>query len=283
MPAEVFPDAKLTREAYRYIVDLVYRHSRINLGKDKQALLSNRLRHRLRTLKLGSYGDYCQVLQSPSGLEEIEHLIDLVSTNHTRFFREPAHFSFLSQEALPAIVPQLAEDGELLRVWSSACSSGEEPYSLAMVLADFLGVFPAVSWEISATDISRRILAHAEQGIYRNDLVEAVPPDLLKRHFQKGIGRRDGFCRIKKELRRQVIFHRLNLFEKKYSIAKRQNVIFCRNVMIYFDPTSRALLVQRLSEHLAPGGYLIVGHSESLFGIPHQIESVQQGVYRLRP
>jgi len=269
----------LTPEAYRYVVDLVCQHSRIRLGEDKQALLANRLRHRLKELAISSYKNYCQLLDSVAGPEEIEHLVDLITTNHTKFFREPEHFSFLAKKALPALLPRHLKDGTPLKVWSAACSSGEEPYTLAIVLSEAMRAYPSVPWEIFASDISRRMLDRAQQGIYRMEAVEPVPPDLLKRYFQEGVGARTGFCRVKAEVRSRVMFHRINLFQPEYPVPSRFQVIFCRNVMIYFDAASRATLVHRLSQHLAHGGYLIVGHSESLFGIRHSLESIQQGVY----
>jgi len=269
----------LTPEAYRYVVDLVYQHSRIRLGEDKQALLANRLRHRLKELAISSYKNYCQLLDSVAGPEEIEHLVDLITTNHTKFFREPEHFSFLAKKALPALLPRHLKEGAPLKVWSAACSSGEEPYTLAIALSEAMRAYPSVPWEIFASDISRRMLNRAQQGIYRMEAVEPVPPDLLKRYFQEGVGARTGFCRVKAEVRSRVMFHRINLFQPEYPVPSRFQVIFCRNVMIYFDAASRATLVHRLSQHLAHGGYLIVGHSESLFGIRHSLESIQQGVY----
>lgn len=269
----------LTPEAYRYVVDLVCQHSRIRLGEDKQALLANRLRHRLKELAISSYKNYCQLLDSVAGPEEIEHLVDLITTNHTKFFREPEHFSFLAKKALPALLPRHLKEGTPLKVWSAACSSGEEPYTLAIALSEAMRAYPSVPWEIFASDISRRMLDRAQQGIYRMEAVEPVPPDLLKRYFQEGVGARSGFCRVKAEVRSRVMFHRINLFQPEYPVPSRFQVIFCRNVMIYFDAASRATLVHRLSQHLAHGGYLIVGHSESLFGIRHSLESIQQGVY----
>ena len=270
----------LSSKAYRILIDLVYEHSRINLGADKQMLLANRLQKRLRALGLKSYDEYCTVLQSPEGSEEIERLVDLISTNHTKFFREPDHFSFLTRQALPALLPRLAASRSPLRIWSAAASSGEEPYTIAIVLAEHLRAHPSLEWEIAASDISKRMLAEAKQGIYRMDAVEPVPPELLKRYFQKGVGARVGTCRIKREIRERLRFERINLFQADYPVFPKQHVIFCRNVMIYFDPPSRATAVQRLTKYLSPGGYLIVGHSESLLGIRHGLQPIKQGIYQ---
>jgi chemotaxis protein methyltransferase CheR len=267
-------------KAYRILVDLIYEHSRIRLGADKQTLLSNRLQKRLRVLGLKSYDDYCAVLQSPEGLDEIEELVDLISTNHTKFFREPDHFSFLVNRALPALIPRLVSLRSPLRLWSAAASSGEEPYTMAIVVAEHLRAYHSLEWQVTASDISRRMLAHAQQGIYQMDAVQTVPPELLKRYFQKGVGARTGTCRIKPELRERLRFERINLFQATYPVARKQHVIFCRNVMIYFDPPSRAIAVQRLTQHLSPGGFLIVGHSESLLGTRHGLQPIQQGIYQ---
>ena len=267
-------------KAYRILTDLVYEHSRIRLGAEKQTLLANRLQKRLRTLGLTSYDDYCAVLQSHDGAQEIEELVDLISTNHTRFFREPNHFSFLANRVLPALVPRLITSGSTLRLWSAAASSGEEPYTIAIVVAEHSRTCPSLDWQITASDISRRMLGHAQKGIYQMDSVESVPPELLRRYFQKGIGVRAGACRIKREVQEHVRFERINLFQAEYPMLPKQHVIFCRNVMIYFDPPSRASAVQRLIRQLSPGGYLVVGNAESLLGINHGLQQIQQGIYQ---
>jgi len=266
-------------KAYRILTDLVYEHSRIRLGAEKQTLLANRLQKRLRTLGLTSYDDYCAVLQSNGGVQEIEELVDLISTNHTRFFREPNHFSFLANRVLPALVPRLITSGSTLRLWSAAASSGEEPYTIAIVVAEHSRTCPSLDWQITASDISRRMLGHAQKGIYQIDSLESVPPELLRRYFQKGIGVRAGACRIKREIQEHVRFERINLFQAEYPMLPKQHVIFCRNVMIYFDLPSRAAAVQRLIRQLSPGGYLVVGNSESLLGINHGLQQIQQGIY----
>jgi len=272
--------ATLSAEAYRTLVALVYQHSHIRIGPDKQPMLANRLRKRLQALGLVSYDDYCALLRSEQGPDEIEQLVDLISTNHTRFFREPEHFTFLTGRLLPELLPRLADKGDSLRAWSAAASSGEEPYTLAMVLAEHFGAHPSVDWLVEASDISHRMLNHAERGIYRMDARQGLPPELLRRYFQRGVRDHTGNCRVKAELRERVRFQRINLFQAQYPIPKDQHVIFCRNVMIYFDPASRATLVQKLTRQLASGGFLVIGHSESLMGIRHDLISVRQSVFR---
>ncbi len=272
--------ATLSTEAYRTLVDLVYQHSRIRLGPDKQPMLANRLRKRLRALGLGSYDDYCALLRSAQGPDEIEQLVDLISTNHTKFFREPEHFRYLTARILPELVPRLSAGGVPLRVWCAAASSGEEPYTLAIVLAEYFRGGAACDWQVEASDISHRMLEVAKRGIYPLDAGHALTPELLRRYFQRGVGAHAGTCRVKAELRERVRLQRINLFQAEYPVPREQYVIFCRNVMIYFDPASRATLVQKLTRHLARGGFLVIGHSESLLGIRHGLESVHQSVFR---
>jgi chemotaxis protein methyltransferase CheR len=272
--------AKPSAEAYRTLSALVYQHSNIRLGPDKQPMLANRLRKRLRALGLVSYEEYCAVLKSGNGPDEIEQLVDLIATNHTKFFREPEHFTFLTGRILPELVPQLAAKGSPLRVWSAAGSSGEEPYTIAIVLAEFFRQHASVDWQVEASDISHRMLAHARVAIYPLDRIPLAFPEVLKRYFQKGVDDRAGTCRVKAELREHIRFQRINLFQAEYPVPREQHVIFCRNVMIYFDPPSRATLVKKLTRHLASGGYLLIGHSESLLGIRHDLESVRQSVFR---
>jgi chemotaxis protein methyltransferase CheR len=272
--------ARLSAEAYRTLASLVHQHSHIRLGPDKQPMLANRLRKRLRTLGLSSYDEYCALLRSAQGPNEIEQLVDLITTNHTRFFREPEHFNFLTARILPDLVSHVAAEGSPLRIWCAAGSSGEEPYTLAIVLAEYFREHPSVEWHIEASDISHRMLEHAQRGIYPLDARHVLAPELLRRYFQRGVNVRAGQCRVKTELRQRVHFQRINLFQPEYPVARDQHVILCRNVMIYFDPPSRATLVQKLSRQLAPGGYLFIGHSESLLGVRHDLESVRQSVFR---
>jgi chemotaxis protein methyltransferase CheR len=268
---------QITADDYDFICRMVYENSRIHLGKDKQGLVTSRLAKRLRQLELGSYREYCELLASPAGAEELRYLIDRISTNHTHFFREQKHFDFLSEKVLPTWRRSAA--GETFRVWSAACSSGEEPYSLAIYLAEKLAPAASAQWHLDATDISTRVLDMARRGVYPGERLNDVPADWLRRHFQKGVGQWDGQFRIKEELRQRIAFHHLNLLQGGYPFTKPFHVIFCRNVMIYFDRATQTDLVARLSEVLVPGGHLMVGHSESLSGIKHNLRLVQPAVY----
>ncbi len=263
---------------FDFIRNLVYERSRINLSRDKRELVSARLGKRLRATKIPTVTEYCEFLQSPDAEEELSNLIDAISTNHTFFFRENAHFEFLRQTILPEMKLRTAKERwHRFHVWSAACSSGEEPYSIAITLAETLAGWP---WYIEATDISHRILERAKAGIYRDETVERLPPMTVQNHFKCGFGPQDGNYRVKDGLRQKVAFQHLNLLEGEPPFRELFHVIFCRNVMIYFDRPTQEELVNKLARYLVPGGYLFVGHAESLTGIHHHLQTVRPAIYR---
>jgi len=264
---------------YEFLRRLVYEHSRIHLGPDKRALVSGRVAKRLRALNISSYHEYCQWLKTQADAEELTDLVDVISTNHTHFFREEKHFDWLRT----ALLPQWRrghDEHETFRAWSAASSTGEEPYTLAIVLAEWFGLDG--NWTIDATDISTRVLARAEQAIYDGEKTAPIPPELLRRYFQRGVGQWDGCFRVREQLRRHVRFQHLNLLQPRYPFAQRCQLIFCRNVMIYFDRPTQETLIGKLTEQLEPGGHLLVGHSESLSGIRHSLRQLQPAIY-LKP
>ncbi|MBI4660871.1 MAG: protein-glutamate O-methyltransferase CheR [Verrucomicrobia bacterium] len=266
---------------YRFIRDLVYERSRINLGDQKHELVAGRVGKRLRQLGLQTYTQYCQFLKSGDGQEELTDLIDAISTNHTSFFRDPRHFEFLRSQVLPKLVAALPRGHpRKIRVWSAACSSGEEPYSIAVSLADFFSKLQGWSWEIDATDISTRMLAAAVSGIYEAEQVKLPQPEWLRRYFQRGINAYEGHYRVKRELRERVRFHHVNLFQPQYPFPPGFEVAFCRNVMIYFDRPTQQRLIQRITDYLAPGGAMFLGPSESLIGIRHAFRYLAPGIYQ---
>jgi chemotaxis protein methyltransferase CheR len=271
--------AQLADRDFDFLRQLIYERSRIHLGPDKRVLVASRLAKRLRQLQLESYHEYCQLLRSPAGEDELRFLIDRISTNHTTFFRETKHFDFLRDVVLPQWRARPEAKREPFRLWSAACSSGEEPYSLAILLAEHLAPAGADAWQIEASDISTRVLDIADKGVYETDRLAGVKPDWLRRYFQKGLREWQGHFRVKPELRERIRFHQLNLLENNYPFTKPFHVIFCRNVMIYFDRPTQEALVGNLAERLVPGGYLMVGHSESLSGIKHSLRSLQPAIY----
>jgi chemotaxis protein methyltransferase CheR len=273
------PGTQLTDADYVFLCRLIYEQSRIHLGPDKRILVSSRLAKRLRQHGLTSYREYCELLRSPPGAAELPFLIDRISTNHTNFFRELKHFDFLRDTVIPKW-KAAARRGEPFRLWSAASSTGEEAYSIAIHLAEHFASAETGRWCIEGTDISTRVLEIAERGIYETDRVAGIPAEVLRRHFQRGLNQWAGHFRVKNELRRRVNFQHLNLLGAGYPFARPFDLIFCRNVMIYFDRPTQETLVQQLSEKLVSGGYLLVGHSESLSGVRHALRLVRPAIYQ---
>lgn len=276
-PTVLSSDDDLSDADYEFLRRLIYDHSRINLGHDKRALVSGRVAKRLRSLKIPSYAEYCRWLKTAAGAEELGNLVDVISTNHTHFFREEQHFDWLQSVLLPDWQARHRR-AEPFRAWSAASSSGEEPYTLAIVLAEFFGIDG--QWTIEATDISTQILQRAEQGIYVAEKIAPVPAQFLHRYFQRGVGKWQGHFRVNDRLRQHVQFQHLNLLQPRYPFSRRFHLIFCRNVMIYFDRPTQETLVGKLTEQLEPGGHLLVGHSESLNSVRHTLRQLHPATYQ---
>jgi chemotaxis protein methyltransferase CheR len=267
---------------YEFIRQLVYKHSRIHLGADKKEMVGQRLQRRLKATGMASYQAYCDYLKRQEGREELTDLIDVISTNVTSFFREGQHFEFLANTALPQwVASPHRRPGDIFRVWSAGCSSGEEPYSAAIVLSDFFARHCRYRGQVIASDISLHMLQRAREGTYRIEQVKLPEAEWLKRYFLKGVGAFQGSCRVKENVKKLVDFHHANLFQQEHPTAEQMDVIMCRNVMIYFDRETQEDLVHRLSGRLTQGGYLLIGHSESLLGVPHCFASVSPSIFRL--
>ena len=243
----------------------------INLSEMKLALVATRLAPRLRHHRFQSYAEYFQLLTSGFQPAEPQIAIDLLTTNETQFFREPKHFDFLADRILPR-----HPAGRMLRVWSAACSSGEEPYSIAMTFAARLGEAP---WEVFASDLSRRVLERAQAGHYPMARARSIPKALLPKYCLKGVGTQDGTFLVAPKLRARVHFAQINL-NQPFPQVGEFDVIFIRNVMIYFDMETKREVVARLVRQLKRGGYLFVGHSESLHGVTEDIDMVVPSIYQ---
>ncbi|RMH36144.1 MAG: hypothetical protein D6690_06715 [Nitrospirae bacterium] len=265
----------ITPQAFGRFADLIYRHAGIALSEQKQALLVSRLGKRLRQLSLASFQAYYEYVTGEGGEEELTHLLDLISTNKTDFFREPAHFAFLRDRILPDLAIE-----RRIRIWSSASSSGEEPYSIAMTVYDAVPDMTRWDVKILASDISTRVLAKAASGIYDEQRVASLPADLVRRHFLRGRGNQAGMVKVKPHLARMVVFRRINLMDEAFPIRTALDVIFCRNVMIYFDRPTQSRLMAKFYRYMKPGGYLFIGHSESLQWIEHPFTYVAPTIYR---
>ncbi|MEN6347540.1 MAG: protein-glutamate O-methyltransferase [Armatimonadia bacterium] len=264
----------LTREQFGAICRLTHEVCGINLHEGKERLVEARLARRLRALELVDVDQYLDYLRGPSGDTEILHMVDALTTNKTSFFREPQHFDFLAER----VIPEATARGSQLRLWSAGCSSGEEPFTIAMVALETLGTNRAASVRILATDISAEMLDKASEGVYTEAALAEVPRPLLTRYFEPIKGSAPRSWRVGSLLRRTVTFAQLNLMEK-WPMRGPFDAIFCRNVMIYFDRETRDHLVERFRRLLHPEGYLLVGHSESLTGAETGLSYVQPAVY----
>lgn len=279
-PAQSAGSDMLTPQVYQHLAQLVYRHSRISLGPDKQQLVRSRLSKRRRDLDLPSFEAYCDLLRGGANSAEMAVVIELISTNHTYFFREPAHFELLRSQFLPELLARQTELRQGLRCWSAAASSGEEAFTLALTLAEFAREQGPLAWQIHGSDISARVLDVARRGIYAQSKLHLPDPAWFKRYFKTGTGPFEGQCQVRSSLRERVQFVQANLFDASYPIPAEQHLIFCRNVLIYFDQPSKQVLVDKLRRHLAINGLLIIGHSESLVTINHGLQHLGNGVYR---
>jgi chemotaxis protein methyltransferase CheR len=265
---------------YSRLRELVYNQAGINLGSERKTMLEGRIRRRLKDLAIHTYGEYCDYLFSGEGLrDELVHLIDVVTTNKTDFFREPRHFEFLTITVAPEFVAANAARRPLL-VWSAACSTGEEPYTLAMVLSEYAATHPGFAFKIIATDISTTVLKKAGLGIYSTAAVKPVPQSLKVKYFMRGRERSLERVRVVPELRRLIEFRHLNFMDSDYGIPEKFDAIFCRNVIIYFDRPTQQSILKKITRHLLPGGYLFVGHAETLHELDLPVTPIAPALYR---
>lgn len=254
-----------------WIRDYLYKHAGIVLNDTKQAMVAGRLDKRLRYHGLDSYSEYFQLFNTPGFENETVMAIDLLTTNETYFFRESKHFDFL----VDRIIPQ-QKNRSSFRIWSAASSSGEEAYTIAMLLAHHV---KSQQWEILGTDISTQILDKARRGLYPLNAAEKIPTPLLKKYCLKGTGEYDGFLLMDPILRKRVKFIHANLTSTLPDLGMFE-VIFLRNVMIYFDLETKQRLLERITQYLRPGGYFFISHSESLNGMKTGLQPVGPSIYR---
>ncbi|MDA8308071.1 MAG: protein-glutamate O-methyltransferase [Deltaproteobacteria bacterium] len=260
---------------------LVYEQCGINLHEGKKALLQARLNKRLRMTGIDSYKEYFKFITSGANPGEFVNFIDSISTNLTYFFREAQHFDFMNRVGLPELIEAKRKQRDVrIRIWSAGCSTGEEPYSLAMCVLAHLQDITKWDFRILATDISTRVLETASRGVYSEEKVKKVPPALRHAYFRK-VGGEDGNSdfQIVPHVKRLITFYRLNL-KDPYPFKGPFDFIFCRNVMIYFDKKTQEELVNKMAGFLRAGGYFCVGHSESLTGLAHKLSYVQPAIYR---
>lgn len=273
---------RLSEKDFRRLGEFIHATYGIKMPPVKKTMLEARLQKRLRILGMESFQAYIKFLFSPEGMkEELPEMVDVVTTNKTDFFREPAHFTYLVHTAIPELISSTgAGMRRPLSVWSAGCSTGEEPYTLAMVLDDYAGKMEGFRYNILATDISMQVLEKAALGIYEEDKLLPVPLEMKKKYLLRGKDKKKKRVRIVPELRSQVHFRSLNFMDGDFGMREKMDIIFCRNVIIYFDRPTQEGLLNRMANHLLPNGYVFMGHSETLSGLSVPLAPVAQTVYR---
>ena len=248
----------------------------IKMPESKMTMVQSRLLRRVRDLRLKSVDHYGDYFFDASHTEEREHFINAITTNKTDFFREPEHFDYLCGVVLPAA----SHPGRRFKAWSAGCSSGEEPYTLAMLLAECASRRPGFDFAILGTDVSSKVLTHARNGVYQESQILPVPPELRRKYLLRSRNDAERLARVVPELRKKVSFHPLNFMDEDYGIRDTFDVVFFRNVMIYFDRGTQEAVIHKICRNLAPGGYLFAGHSESLASLDVPLRPIKTSIYR---
>lgn len=266
---------------FKKLARFIQDYSGIRMPDNKRTMLEGRLRRRLAALRLPDFHHYCRYFFDENGeKDEAVHLIDAVTTNKTDFFREPDHFHFVANTALPQFIS--AHGGDRLRklvAWSAACSIGAEPYTLAMVLADQAARNRNFDFTVLATDICTQVLTKASAGIFSNEMTAPVPPELRERYFMRAKDRNRREVRVVPELRNKVTFSRLNLIEDRYPLQQPADLVFCRNILIYFDKPTQQTVLERICGAIRPGGLLFLGHSETIAGLTLPLHQVSTTIF----
>ena len=272
----------ISKNSFERIAQFINLELGIKMPASKISMIQSRLMRRLRELNLDSIDQYCDHLfESPAGGAERIHLINALTTNKTDFFRESQHFDYLTKTALPQLEHGGAlEPGKRLNVWSAACSSGEEPYTLAMVLSEYAAAHPSFTFRILATDVSTKVLQNAKEAIYSRQQIEPVPRTLRAKYLLRGKHGHNSLVRVAPALRRLVSFHKLNFMDQDYRVPDMFHIVFCRNVLIYFDRSTQEAVIGKLCRNLVSGGYLFVSHSESLSGLNLPLVALGSSCFR---
>ena len=270
-------DAQLTDAEFGKLSTYIQTNYGIKMPPEKKIMLQSRLQKRLRALQITSYTEYIEYVFGKNGHEEIVMMMDVVSTNKTDFFREPGHFNFLTSTLLPEFYAN--NKNRTFKVWSAGCSSGEEPYTIAMVLSEFARINPGFDYSIFGTDISTHVLKKAKSAIYEESKVDVVPLELKKRYLLKSKDNNKKLVRIVPDLRKRLKLKRLNFMDTNYDVSDTFDLIFCRNVLIYFERQNQENVITRLCRNLHPDGHFFLGHSESIAGINVPLKHIQPTIY----
>jgi len=274
---EEMRDFTLTDKDFDRIRKLVIEHTGISLSDAKRNLVYGRLAKRLRKMEIGDFGSYIQLLESPAGEEELANFTNAITTNLTSFFRENHHFEFLKSNVLPKLLRDNAGTKKI-RVWSAGCSTGEEPYSIAMAIREVIPENKDWDIRILATDLDTNVLAHAQAGVYSVERINNVSKSRMKRWFMRGKGNMQDSAKIRAELQQLISFRQLNLM-KPWPIKNQFDIIFCRNVVIYFDKPTQRVLFKRYHEVLKDTGHMFIGHSETMFKVSEDFNLIGNTIY----
>ncbi len=271
--------AKLSTSEFNKLSNFIFTEYGIKMPDVKKTMLQSRLQKRLRALNMTSFSEYVEFVFSKKGqTEEVIHMMDVVSTNKTDFFREPVHFDFIKNH----IIPQKYGGGNYrrpIKIWSAGCSSGEEPYTIAITMNELKDDYPALDYSILGTDISTQMLQNAMNGIYKESRVLNIPMSIKRKYFLKSKNRENPTVRVIPELRKKIIFQRLNFMEPTYKISEDFDIIFCRNVLIYFDQKTQENVIRKLTKRLKPEGYFFLGHSESITNFELPLQQIKPTIF----
>jgi len=270
----------MSQTDFSKLKEFIYNESGIKITDVKKTMLEGRLQKRLRILGMRSFSQYCDYLFSPQGIEnELSNMIDQVTTNKTDFFREPGHFQYL----ISKVIPEIVRSKRNIMIWSAGCSSGEEPYTLAMVMREYMETEEErINFLILATDISTKVLEKARHAVYEYERIAPISSALQRKYLLRSKDRTKGLYRVVPELRKYVQFRRLNFMDGDFGFREEVDVIFCRNVIIYFDKPTQERLLNKFCTCLAPNGHIFMGHSETLLGMDVPLVQVAPTVYRRR-
>jgi chemotaxis protein methyltransferase CheR len=266
---------ELNEKDFNLFREVIYRESGINLSPMKKALVQSRLMRRMRELQIRDFNEYYEYLNDNYDDERI-HLINCITTNKTDFFREAGHFDYMKNEVLPRYVK---ENKKSIRIWSAGCSTGEEPYTIAISLLEFFKDKTLPDIKILATDIDTKVLETAMEGTYKEETVKVVDREVLRRYALKGVGKNAGYYRMKDSVKKLIYFKRLNLLADTFPLKNKFDIIFCRNVVIYFDRNSQVKLFKQFYNYLNNDGYLFIGHSETLTSVSNLFQFRGRSVY----
>lgn len=275
--SRTFYNVQLTDKEFEMLSSYIYNEYGIKMPPVKKVMLQSRLQKRLRQLNIPTFKDYCDYVFSPQGSEEVIHMMDVVSTNKTDFFREPVHFDFLREVILPEAV---ANNQRQVKIWSAGSSSGEEAYTIAITLSEFAEAKSNIDFQIIGTDISTVVLRTAIDAIYKEDKVEPIPLSLKRKYFLKSKDPEKKVVRVVPQLRSKVKFGRLNLMDTTFPINETFDIIFCRNTLIYFDRETQESVINKLCRHLRPNGYFFLGHSESITNMDVPLKHIKPTIFQ---